>query len=393
MNPKAGLRILLVEDNEDDVVLIRESLRQTEAEFALECAPDLASGLERIANGGVDIVLLDLGLPDSNGFDTFLKVNASASKLPVVLLTHLHDEALAIQAVQRGAQDYLIKGEPAAAPLARVLRYAVERKRLERLQDELIHNINHELKNPISAVYGALVLLSEEAAPMTEEQRQLLVDIALKGAKHLMAMVGDLLDATRLQAGKLIVEPTRIHIKETIDEGVSILKEKAAQAGIALSAEVPDGLPPVFADPKRVLQILTNLIDNAIKFAPRGGSIIVRAVSLKGMGSGTAPSLITSKEEVRADRTKLQEGFVRISVMDTGCGMEPEETGRIFERLYQAASHNLSGSKGLGIGLYLCKQLILQQGGDIWVESRPGRGSTFFFTIPLCPGEAKTHAG
>ena len=140
MNDK-HIKVLLIEDNPGDVRLIREILAEVRgARFDLECADRLSAGLERLAAGGIDVILLDLGLPDSQGFDTFSKVYAQSPQAPILLLTGLDDEALAVQAVQQGAQDYLVKGQVDGNLLVRAMRYAIERKRAEEIIRQLAYH-------------------------------------------------------------------------------------------------------------------------------------------------------------------------------------------------------------------------------------------------------------
>ncbi|MFH1725305.1 MAG: hybrid sensor histidine kinase/response regulator [Elusimicrobiota bacterium] len=355
-----GMRVLLIEDNEDVAGLLRESLQKAETGIELEHAARLDSGLERAAEGGIDAVLLDLDLPDSKGLSTLVKALADAPRMPIVVMTGHNDESMALRAVREGAQDYLFKGQASPMLLSRVLRYAVERKRLEQLHEDLLHNINHELKSPIASIFATMAALSEGMVGELTEAQANWVGLAVKNAQHLLNLVDDLLDVARAQTGALTVEPTSIDLREVVTETVSSLKPVAEKREVALAEEVSGSLPPVLADPKRARQVLGNLVDNAIKFSPLGGSISVRAEEVSGKA-----------------------GFVRVAVADSGCGIEPEDTERVFDRLYRASKKKPAAQKGLGIGLFLCKQLVDLHGGEIWVESSLGKGSTFFFTLPV----------
>jgi anti-sigma regulatory factor (Ser/Thr protein kinase) len=156
------------------------------------------------------------------------------------------------------------------------------------------------------------------------------------------------------------VEPAKIHLPAIARDAVSLLAMAEKAKHLRLLSIVPQDLPPAYADPARCRQILINLIGNAVKFTPAGGTITVDA-RVWGEDSD----------------------FLRISVSDTGCGIQPKETGKLFQRLYQAADSNGLNRGGLGIGLYLCKEFVCAHGGKIWVESRFGEGSTFSFTMPI----------
>jgi hypothetical protein len=176
-------------------------------------------------------------------------------------------------------------------------------------------------------------------------------------------MINDLLEVTRMQAGKLTIELQSAPIAEAINYAVNTLQGAAEAKGIALSGEVgaeSQPLPPVCADPMRLRQILIILVDNALKFTPANGVVKVRGRIAEG-----------------------SPGWLLLEVSDTGCGVSPHLTERIFERLYQGADPAAAGRKGLGLGLYICKELVVRQGGRIWVENKPLGGAIFCVTLPI----------
>jgi signal transduction histidine kinase len=365
-------KVLLIEDDPEDALLLREMLaRGGNARFKLECTDRLQTGLERLAKGGTDVLLLDLSLPDSLGLDTVHKVHARASDVPIVVLTGLDDEALAIKAVREGAQDYLIKGQVDGNLLVRSIRYAMERHRLleelERsrqrqlqLKDQFLSHVSHELRSPLTTIQQFVtILLDGLAGNLTPEQREYM-EIALRNTNQLGTMVGDLLEVARAETGKIRFNPQRLSFSDLIAEVLRTFRTTAAARGVLLSAQLAQGLPPAYADPERIRQILNNLIDNAIKFTPENGTVTVKA-----------------------HVWDQDPNFLCFTVADTGCGIHPEETRRIFDRLYQEADTVEGSHKGLGLGLYICKELVSRQGGRIWVESKLGHGSTFLFTLPI----------
>ncbi len=179
-------------------------------------------------------------------------------------------------------------------------------------------------------------------------------------------MVGDLLDCTRAANGKLAITPQPTEVTPIAMEILRTLRPSATQKGLDLFADLPPtGLPSVVADPVRLRQVLANLVDNAIKFTPAPGTI---TVSLRDLES--EPEMLC------------------LTVTDTGCGLRPEDTTRIFERLSQTAETIDERRQGLGLGLYICGELIQRHGGRIWVESEFGQGSTFCFTLPRCANAA-----
>jgi signal transduction histidine kinase len=371
MKAKA-LHVLLVEDNAGDVRLLREMFSKERSDsFELTHLLRMSEAEAHLAKGGVDIVLLDLGLPDGHGLDTVRRTHAVAPDVPVIVLTGLDDEDLAAEAMNAGAQDYLIKGQIENRALPRALRYAIERHRMQtetdlfrtnqiQFKDEFLSHVSHELRSPLSAIRQFVgILLDGLAGEMNPEQREYL-EIVLRNVKQLQSMINDLFDVTGVQAGKLRIDLQCASVSDAIVYTVNSLEGAAAAKGITLSSDIESGLPSICADPTRVRQILVILVDNAIKFTPANGTV-----------------------KVQARVCKDDPNVLLLEVSDSGCGISPEMTERIFERLFQASDPALAGRKGLGLGLYICKDLVGRQGGKIWASSNPGQGSVFSVTFPV----------
>ena len=239
---------------------------------------------------------------------------------------------------------------------ALVLHDLDRRLALERLRLEVSHHVNHELRNPITSVVMALRLLEETSAVSDGDGRKIL-GIALSSSKHLQRMVDDLLDVTRSETGKLRVEIQRVALTPLIEDCAASARALASSRGIALETRVEAELAAK-ADAVRVRQILTNLIDNALKFTPEGGRVVVEARALAGGAS------------------------VEVGVADTGSGIPKDALEKIFDRLYQTERGAASSEKGLGLGLAICRELVERQNGRIWAESEPGRGARLAFTLP-----------
>jgi hypothetical protein len=173
-------------------------------------------------------------------------------------------------------------------------------------------------------------------------------------------MIDDLLEVTRGQGGKLTIELQETSVGEAVADAVDTLQGAAAVKGIELSTDIDVDLPLVCADPTRVRQILIILLDNAIKFTPANGSVNVRAKLLDS-----------------------DPNFLVLQVADSGCGIGEGMTEQIFERLFQASDPSQAGRQGLGLGLYICKELVLRQGGKIWAKSAPGQGAVLSVTLPV----------
>jgi signal transduction histidine kinase len=371
MKEKA-LQVLVVEDNAGDVRLLREMFRgEKPGSFELTHLLRMSEAEVHLAKGGVDITLLDMGLPDGHGLETVRRAHAAAPGVPLIILTGLDDEALAAEAMTQGAQDYMIKGQIESRALPRALRHAIERHRMQseadlirtnqmQFKDEFLSHVSHELRSPLTAVRQFVTLLLDGlAGDLNLEQRQYL-EIALRNIKQLHSMINDLFEVSGMQAGKLKIELQCTSVSDAIGYTLNTIQGAAAAKGIVFSSDIARKLPSVCADPARLRQILIILIDNAVKFTPQNGKVTIQARIF----------------EENPD-------FLLLEVADSGCGIDPEMTERIFERLFQASDPDAADHNGLGLGLYICKDLVTRQGGKIWAQSELGQGSIFSLTFPI----------
>jgi sigma-B regulation protein RsbU (phosphoserine phosphatase) len=320
------LKVLLVEDNAGDVRLLREMFSKERSDsFELTHCLRMGEAERHLAKGGVDIVLLDMGLPDGHGLDTVRRAHAAAPGVPVIVLTGLDDEALAAEAMKEGAQDYLIKGQIENRALPRALRHAIERHRMQtetdlirthqiQFKDEFLSHVSHELRSPLSAIRQFVTILLDGLAGELQPEQQEYMGIVLRNVKQLQSMISDLLEVTRVQAGKLMIEPQCTSVADAIAYAVDTLQ-----------------------------------------------------------GAATVQARVFDKDP----------SLVVLEVSDSGCGISPDMTEKIFERLFQTADPSLEGRKGLGLGLYICKDLVTRQGGRIWAKSAPEQGSVFSVTLPI----------
>lgn len=350
------LTVLLVEDDTDDAALVRRSLRGSA--FSVIWCERLVLALERLKGGGVDVIVSDLNLPDSRGVETVRRLKAVARGVPLVVLTGSAGSEAGLEAVRAGAQDFLSKDELFGPHLARTLVFACERQEMDRFKEELVRMVGHELRSPAATAYSCLDLLREGmAGPLPAAARDV-VEKARRSLEHLLGVLNDLAQAHRAGQGSLKVELCDVDAAALVRETAEALSGRAADKGLALEVDAPP-LGAVRADPGRLRQVLTNLIDNAVKFTERGGRVT-----------------LSLKPHARSEGAQF-------SVIDTGPGIPDGEAVRIFDKLYQAPLGRKAG--GLGLGLYIARQFVQLQGGMIWVESRPGVGTAFHFTLPRAP--------
>jgi signal transduction histidine kinase len=375
---KLSIRVLLIEDNPYDAELLQETLSDVPTvHFEWVHAARLNDGIIRLREEHFDVILLDLSLPDSQGKETLARAYGEAHDTPIVVLTGHSDESMAVLTVHQGAQDYLVKGQADGHTLVRSIRYAIERHRLLteldrgrqqqlKIKDQFLSHVSHELRSPLAVIHQFVtILLDRIAGDLTSDQSEYL-GIVLRNVNQLRKMIEDLLEVTRAETGKISIHPQWTPLPELVRETVDTLRIAASGKGIDLSGQVPNDLPFAYADPNRIRQILMNLVDNAVKFTPEKGKI-----------------------NVRAQVFPEDPHFLCLSVADTGCGIPAEETKKIFDSLYQVKDSIEINRKGLGLGLFICKELVSRHGGRIWVESEPGRGSTFHFTLPIFSWESQ----
>ena len=364
-------RVLLIEDNPGDADLIRLRLVEGQSAVKVDCVNRLSDGLASMTKDTPSLVLLDLNLPDSHGAETFRRVMHHAPNTPVVVLSGQDDEALAMKAVHHGVQDYLIKGDVTSKQLERAIRYAVERQGLLRsleisqkqqldFKNQFLSHVSHELRTPLTCIHQYVTLLLDGLAGTVAPEQADHLKTILKSVNQLHAMIRDLLEATRAENGKLRIEPRCIALSELIRQAVAMMRPTAEAKHVGLEMGLDHRIPLVYADPDRVVEVLINLLDNAIKFTPAEGSVMVKACIVE-----------TDRETVY------------ISVSDTGRGISAEAKTLIFERLYQDPESVDNNRSGLGLGLFICRELVRLHGGRIWISSEPGQGSTFTFTLPL----------
>jgi signal transduction histidine kinase len=284
----------------------------------------------------------------------------------------LRDMAAAARRMARG--DYTatvqVRSRDEVGQLAEAFnRMAGEMEGLERLRRDLVANVSHELKTPISALRAHM----ENLLDGVEESNPALLGVMLQQADRLTRLVDQLLDLSRMESGDLALSLEPVHLSRLVDRvmsEVAVARPERART-LAIHNDVPTDLPPVEADQERIHQVLFNLLDNAFRFTPDGGSVRVRAV--------------------------LSKGSCEVSVEDTGPGIPEEHLPLVFERFYRVDPSRSRDDGGTGIGLAIARSIVDAHGGRIWAESAEGKGSTFRFVLPVAghappPGEREVMA-
>lgn len=322
-----------------------------------------------------DLVLLDIMMPVLNGFDTLatIKGDPALAHLPVVVCSALDDVESVARCITLGAEDFLFK------PVDRILLEArvdacLARKRMHdrekaayaaaaaanKAKDDFISLITHELKNPITGVIGyADTLLQHIAGPLTPLQTECLQGVRALG-DQMTSILSDLGDLSKIESGHLRLDLEPMSLATAVDAAVLTVRKLLEGRGHTLSVELGDELPPVWADRLRLVQVLTNLLSNACKYTPEGGTIVVQAQQ------ATQP-------------------IIEVVVADNGLGISPAEQERIFEPFFRSPDATASNQPGTGLGLGITRRLVELQGGQIWFESVYGEGTSFHFTLLAAP--------
>lgn len=236
-----------------------------------------------------------------------------------------------------------------------VIRDVTEAREAERMREDLTSMLVHDLRGPLTAFLGALeTLLHKSPGPLTDVQHTL-IDIAIDGGKQMLGMINTLLDIRRLEAGKMPLEFAPVRLQELVQVVVNQMEILAEESRLSLQVEIPDDLPKVWADTEKITRVLENLLHNAIKYSYPGGFVEVRGAE--------------------------KEGMVWCAVVDHGVGIPKVELERIFDKFSQL--HRPSAPRGSGLGLAFCRLAVEAQHGRIWVESEEGKGSSFYFALPI----------
>ena len=280
---------------------------------------------------------------------------------------------------------------------ARLYQDVIEKGRMleeaNKHKSQFLANMSHELRTPMNAIIGFSEVLLDPSFPVSEEERtQFLTDILTSG-KHLLRLINEVLDLSKIEAGRMELQFAPTDLAEVIEQVQSTTRPLAAKKDIALAAECDPSVRPFLMDAARIRQVLLNLVGNALKFTPDGGSVLV-TTRLAGDGRGGELQRSRGAEEQRrtggVEDAPLPLGssallqFVEVAVSDTGPGIAPEDQDRIFQEFQQAqASTGGTKPEGTGLGLTLARKFIEMHGGRIWVESKVGKGSTFTFALPV----------
>jgi signal transduction histidine kinase len=386
MMQEAG-KILVVEDEAGSRLTLCGILE--DAGYEVTGVEKGTEALEVIKDGNFHVIITDIRLPDVGGMSILELAKEINPDVAVIMMTGYASIETAVNAVNEGAYAYFVKPinmDEMKTAIVNALRQQMLSRENKRLVDDLqrsnkllfeanrqlrtateaksifLAHMSHELRTPLNAIIGfSDLLIGGIAGKINNKQRQCLEDI-LSSGKHLLSLINDILDLSKVEAGKIDIRPESLRLADVVDDAVTTVKPMIYNSRHELAIRIAEGLPPVYGDRNRLKQILLNLLSNAIKFTPDGGKL----------------SLETSREG----------NFCKVSMVDNGVGIRREDQTSIFEPFTQLDTQPEEKKQGTGLGLPLTKQLVELLGGKIWAESEYGKGSRFTFTIPLAEKEA-----
>ena len=365
MNEK--IKVFLFEDNPMDADLIRLYLgRKANFRFDVDWAERLSTGIERLARKHYDVILADLGLPDSWGLDTFTKVHAAFPDTPIIVLTGLDDEYMALRAMNQGAQDYLVKGELTSELLLRAIRYAIERQKiltelknriteikdLERERENMLSMFAHDIKNALVPAAG---FIERILSGKTENMRERLERIH-DGLLTIEHMVTSFLEYARMKAKGYKPHVAPCDLDELIRRQIELAMVEAEKKNITIRYEPCEGMPTLDADGRMIKRVVSNLLNNAVKYTGADALVVVK--------------------------TRKTDQDLRVEVQDSGQGIPADKLPFLFDAFYRVSQDQ----KGSGLGLTISKNIVEAHNGQMWVVSTPGKGSTFGFSLPKYGG-------
>ncbi len=230
-------------------------------------------------------------------------------------------------------------------------------------KSEFVSLVSHELRTPMTSIRGYSDMLARGVVGELNPRQEQFVEVIRRNVKRMRVLVNDLLDISRIEAGRLRLEPEAISLEAAVEDAYQTVGEQLHEKQQEFEAELPEELPKVFADPNRLTQILINLMSNAVKYTPEGGRVVVRGGSV-----ATEPNMI------------------RCAVTDTGVGISPEDQRRLFTKFFRSEDPQVREQPGTGLGLAITKSLVELHGGEIWIHSEKDKGTTVAFTVPVANG-------
>jgi signal transduction histidine kinase len=378
------VKILLIEDNLAEARLLQEFLKQSPSkEFSLDHVQRLRDAFHELSQQNYDVILLDLTLPDSQGLSSLPLLMSQAPSTPIVVLTNINDEELAIEAVKQGAQDYLVKRQVNPDVLVRSVQYAIARKQvleqlrtvnqtlestveertaeLEKAQElyqfksEFVSMLSHDIRNPLNTILLAAGLLQNNDDKLTKEKKMSHLNMIRAAIKNMAHLLDEVSLIGKADSGKLQCQLYPVDLEYLCNQILEDIHLTALEKHITIEFNITGDFSSTLWDENLLRHILENILSNAIKYSPPGNKVKFE---------------LTQKEKTAT-----------FKIQDWGMGISQQDQNQIFVPFHRG--ENVSGVSGTGMGLSIVKKCVEAHGGEIYVESQIGVGTTFTVTLPL----------
>lgn len=409
------IKVLVIDDDTIDRMALQRSLKGTSLDTVIQEAASAEEAFETVQGNQYDCIFVDYHLPGQDGLSFVKQVRQEGIDTPLIVLTGQGNEQTAVELMKAGASDYLPKNKLSPETLSRTIRGALrmyqaeilvkqttqrlseKNKQLEkinreleekqqqiyrqnlqlqevsRLKSEFLATMSHELRTPLNAIIGfSQILLNGKKGPLNSTQDNMLGRV-LSNGRHLLELISDILEISKIEAGRLDLEPRSLDIAELVKETVEGLRSLAAQKKLKLNVDIDIDDPLTINDPVRVRQVLVNLLSNAIKFTASG------SITVKLRCSRTASITHLADD---SDLDASPDELIILSVADTGCGISEVDLPNIFDAFHQSDQKMNRAHAGTGLGLAITYSLVKMMQGEITVESQVDRGSIFQVEIP-----------
>ena len=368
--------ILIVDDVPDNLKILGFILKREG--YKVRPVPNGMLALQVASKEKPDLILLDIMMPEMDGYEVCrrLKENPALKDIPVIFISALNDTKDIVKALEAGGVDFITKPFQAEEVKARVnthlklhlqslklLQQSKELQELNATRDKFFSIIAHDLRGPLGGFMGLSEMMADESIPIGPAEKREMSLALSQSARHLYNLLENLLEWSQMQGGRSNFNPKLISLNQAIIESLKLAAESVKKKNITLAIDIPKELE-VFADMNMLQTIIRNLVSNAIKFTPRDGSVAITATLAENLSAV-------------------------FSVKDTGIGMNSALVSTLFHLSVNSSRPGTDGENSTGLGLLLCKEFVEKHGGELWVESEEGKGSTFYFTIPAhaVPGD------
>ena len=366
---KKPLRVLIVEDSEDDTLLVVRELQHGDYSPIFQRVDTATAMQNALRNQEWDAIIADYNLPSFNALEALHLLKDSGLDLPFIVVTGSITDDTAVAAMKAGAHDYIMKGnlKRLVTAIERELREAenrrerkhlqkrvVEYEELNKLKSNLLSTVSHELRTPLTTIKGYSTMLLDYDKRLEQDEKQEYLSAIDRATDRMTELIDHLLDLSRLEAGILKLDKTPTNVRALFQTTVDEARLRAPEHKIVLN--LPNMALNLNVDGRRIRQVVDNLINNATKYSEMGSTVTIEA--------------------------QMKNSKLVASVSDQGIGIPRENWDKIFDRMFNLEHRLAQEPGGLGLGLALCKALVEAHGGRIWVESEPGKGSIFYFTLP-----------